>query len=271
MAELRFRQAEVKYQNGLTDDALGDFRRFVRTYAAADLLPDAYFYLGTIYAERGQQREAESALDRVVTSYPQSARSPDAARHLGRLYLDQERHQEALDVYRRLEQARPDDASVVAQARYGQGQALLGLGRAREAEVLLREAVDAAPDAPESIPALLGLARVYDQQGRTGDAIQLYRRVVDRNREEAGAEALYLLGDLLVRLDDPRGAIEELSRMPVLYAGFPDRLAQGYLLQARAFRNLGQTGEASRLYDRVLNEFGGTRFADEAGREKASL
>ncbi len=59
--------------------------------------------------------------------------------------------------------------------------------------------------------------------------------------------------------------------MSVLYAGFPDWLAQGYLLQARAFRNLGQTGEASRLYDRVLNEFGGTRFANEAEREKASL
>ncbi len=135
----------------------------------------------------------------------------------------------------------------------------------------MQQAVDAAPDAPETIPALLGLARVYDQQGRTGDAIMLYRRVVDRSREETGAEALYLLGGLLLRLDNPRSAIEELSRMSVLYAGFPDWLAQGYLLQARAFRNLGQTGDASRLYERVLNEFGGTRFADEAEREKASL
>ena len=271
VAELRFRQAEVKYQNGLSDDALGDFQRFVRNYGTAALLPDAYYYLGTIYTERGQMVEAETALDRVVTSYGQSSRSVDAARQLGSLYLDQDRHQEALDVYRRLEQAQSDDPSVVAEARYGQGQALLGLGRARDAEALLQEAVDAAPDAPETIPAMLGLARVYDEQGRTGDAIMFYRRVVDRSREETGAEALYLLGALLLRLDDPRSAIEELSRMPVLYAGFPDYLAQGYLLQARAFRNLGQTGEASRLYDRVLNEFGGTRFADEAEREKASL
>jgi len=271
VAELRFRQAEVKYQNGLIDDALGDFQRFVRTYGTAALLPEAYFYLGTIYAERGQIADAETALNRVVTSYGQSARSPDAARQLGRLYLDQQRHQEALDVYRRLEQTRPDDASVVAEARYGQGRALLGLGRARDAESLLQQTVDAAPDAPETIPALLGLARVYDQQGRTGDAIRLYRRVVDQSREEAGAEALYFLGGLLLRLDDPRSTIEELSRMSVLYAGFPDWLAQGYLLQARAFRNLGQTGDASRLYDRVLNEFGGTRFADEAERGKASL
>lgn len=271
VAELRFRQAEVKYQNGLINEALTGFQRFVRTYSNAALLPDAYVYLGTIYAERGQLSDAESALERVMTSYGQSTRSPDAARQLGRLYLDQGRHQEALDVYRRLERARPDDASLVAEARYGQGQALLGLGRAREAESLLQEAVDAAPDAPETVPALLGLARVYDAQGRSGDAITFYRRVVDRSREEAGAEALYHLGALLLRLDDPQSALEELSRMTVLYAGFPDWLAQGYLLQARAFRDLGQTGEASRLYDRVLNEFGGTRFADEAQREKASL
>ena len=90
-------------------------------------------------------------------------------------------------------------------------------------------------------------------------------------RDEAGAEALYHLGTLLLRQGEARKAVEELSRMPVLYAGFPDWLAQGFMLQARAFRSLGQTGDASRLYDRVIQEYGGTPYATEAAREKASL
>ena len=148
---------------------------------------------------------------------------------------------------------------------------MLGLGRTDEAETMLREAVDAAPNNPETAPAMLGLARVYQQQGRTNDALQYYRRAVNLSRDEAGAEALYHLGNLLLQEGQARDAIEELSRMQVLFAGFPDWLAQSYLLQARAFRSLGQTGDASRLYDRVIEEYGGTRYADEAEREKASL
>ena len=84
------------------------------------------------------------------------------------------------------------------------------------------------------------------------------------SRDEAGAEALYRLGALLLREGEARSAVEELSRMPVLYAGFSNWLAQGYLLQARAFRSLGQTGDASRLYDKVIQDFNGTPYANEA-------
>ena len=269
--ELRFRQAEVKYQSGKLGEALADFRLFVRSYSNTPLLPDAYYYLGIIYSEQGRTAEAEAALNRVVTSYPQSTRSADAGRQLGRLFLDQARYQEALDVYRRVERNASDDAFLAAEARYGQGQALLGLGQTAEAETMLREAVDAAPNNPDSAPAMLGLARVYQQQGRTNNALQYYRRVVSLSRDEAGAEALYYLGSLLLEEGQARDAIEELSRMPVLYAGFLDWLAKGYLQQARAFRSLGQTGDASRLYDRVIQEYAGTPYADEAEREKASL
>ena len=269
--ELRFRQAEVKYQSGRTGEALADFRLFVRSYSNTPLLPDAYYYLGVIYNEQGRSADAEAALSRVVTSYPQSTRSADAGRLLGRLLLDQERHQEALDIYRRVERSASDDAFLAAEARYGQGLALLGLGQTAQAETMLREAVDAAPNSSETTPAILGLARVYQQQGRTNDALQYYRRAVSLSRDEAGAEALYHLGSLLLQEGQARDAIEELSRMPVLYAGFPDWMARSFLLQARAFRSLGQTGDASRLYDRVIQEYSGTPYADEAEREKASL
>jgi hypothetical protein len=43
------------------------------------------------------------------------------------------------------------------------------------------------------------------------------------------------------------------------------------LTQAQAFKNLGQRGDAMQLYDRVINEFSGTPFADRAEREKAAL
>jgi tetratricopeptide (TPR) repeat protein len=118
---------------------------------------------------------------------------------------------------------------------------------------------------------LLGLARVYEASGRSLEAIQLYRQVVEDSPDETGAEALYRLGDLLIRQGQARAAVEELGRMPVLFSGYSNWLAEGYLAQARAFASMGQRGDAAQMYDRVLEEFRGTIYADRATQEKAAL
>lgn len=269
--ELRFRQAEVKFQSGRIDEALRELQQFIRTSQNENLLADAYFYLGTIFADRGETREAEGYLRQIVDGFPDSNRFPQAARRLGQMLLESNRAQPALSVFRRLETIRSDDDRIVAEARYGQGVALLALGRTDEAERLLREAIEAAPDAPETLPAYLGLARVYEQRGDDREAARLYRQLADQSRDEVGAEALFRLGTLLLQRGDARAAIEELSRVPVLFAGLTEWVAQSYLAQARAFQDLGQPGEAARIYDRVLEEFGGTPFAETARQEKDAL
>lgn len=269
--ELRFRQAEVNYQSGRTDEALRQLQQFVRTGGDDELLSDANYYLGMIFAERDRREEAASYFRQIVENYPGSGHFPDAARQLGRIYLDEERPRDALDVFRSLEQTGGGDDRVTAEARYGQGMALLQLGRRDEAERLLQDAIDAAPEAPESYPAYLGLARVHEEAGRHDEALRLYRLVVQNSRDEIGAEALYRLGTLLRTTDRARQAVDELGRMPVLFTGFTEWVARGYLEQARAFRALGQTGDAVRMYDRVLSEFSGTPFAMAAEQEKAAL
>lgn len=269
--ELRFRQAEVKYQTGQVDEALLDFQRFVRNSENTKLLPDAYFYLGSIFSERNRPQEAEAYLKRIVTRHPQSPRNPDATRKLGDLLLEQNRGQEALDSFKSLENLQSDNQQMVAVARYGQAKALLQLGRRSEAEQLLTELTQAGGDPSELGPVQLGLARVYESEGRTQDAIQMYRSVVENNLDATGAEALSRLGELLIRLGQNRAALEELGKMTVLYTGYSEWVAQGYLLQAAAFQNLGQRGDALQLYNRVIEEYSGTPYAEQAAREKASL
>lgn len=271
VSDLRFRQAEAQYQTGQMEAALEAFQQFVRTSTNPQLLPEAYYYLGTIYSEQNRDTEAETYLRQLVETYPESPRSPDAARRLGQLYLDLGRDEAALRLYRRMEALRPDDARLVAQARYGRGQALLNLGRAEEAEALLQDVVQDAPNAPETLPALLGLARVAERRGDAAAAIQRYRTIVDRSQDEVGAEALYRLGSLLYQRGNPQGAIEELNRLTVLFPGYSDWIARGYLLQADAYQSIGQKGEAARLYDLLLRDYRGTPYAETAERAKAAL
>ena len=283
VAELRFRQAEVKYESGLTDEALADFQQFVRTSENTTLLPQAYFYLGTIYAESGRLAEAENYLAQLIRQFPDSPRRMEALERLGQLYLQSEQYADALDTFRRLEAAAgaPDaggrdgggapggapgggESAMEISARYGQSRALLAMGRRQEAQQVLEDYLDGHPQAEEAGLIQLGLARIYEVQGRLAAAEQLYQRIVQSSRSDAGAEALYLLG-MLQRSDGRlREAIETLSRMPSLFPGAGGWLARSLLAQAETFGSLGETGNAQRLYDRVVDEFTGTPFAAEA-------
>ncbi|GIV62373.1 MAG: hypothetical protein KatS3mg044_1239 [Rhodothermaceae bacterium] len=271
--ELKFRLAEAKFQSGKLEEARLAFLQFIRTTSNEALLPEAYFYLGSIFADRGDTSEAENYFRQLLERYPESRRRIDAARRLGELYLAQERFQEALRAYETLatEAARAGDGYLVAQARYGQSQALMQLGRAAEAERLLQEAIAAAPASPQVIPARLGLARIYEQTGRQREALDLYRTIAQQSKDEHGAEALVRLGELLLAQGNPSAAAEELGKLSVLFPAYTEWQARGYLIQAHAFLRLNQKGEAARIYDILINQFAGTPFAEQAAREKASL
>lgn len=271
LEEMRFRQIEARYQAGQKQEALLGLQTFIGTARTPTFLPDAHYYAGAIYASDQLWPESETHLRRVVEEYPQSPRRGDAARLLGQGFLARNRYEQALDAYRVMEQAQADDPLAVWDARYGQSQALVGLGRTDEAEQLLLEIVTAAPNDPATAPVQLSLARLHEQEGRLADAQRLYKQVASRSPDDTGAEALVRLGNLLLRTDNPRGTLEELARIETTFAGYPDWVAQGLLAQARAHARLSQKQEALRLYDRLIAEFGDTPWAVTAAQEKGTL
>ncbi len=269
--QLRFKQAEVKYQSGRADDALAAFQEFIRAASDEDLIPEAYFYVGSIFRDRRQFTEAESYLRQIVISNSSHPRKPDAADVLGQIYLEQDRSQEALTMFREFRTLARGDERQMSRARYGEAMALLQLGQADAAEVLLRESIEGGSSSAYAVPAMLGLARVYDDAGRFDDAAQAYNRVVSQSPDEQGAEALVRFGRMLLRQNKAAQAVEELGRLQVLFGGYPDWLARGYLVQARAFVALGTTGEAARTYDILIDQFGDYPEAAIAAREKSAL
>lgn len=269
--ELRFRRAEATYQSGSVDRALQLFRRFIRTSNSDALLPEAYFYLGEIYADRDQPQEARTYLQQLVRNYPDSERRPEAALRLGDLSLEQDNAQAALDAYQVVAEDESVNPELRAQALYGQSIALRDLGRRSEAEQLLRRLIEENRGGPLLASARLGLARLYATDGRTAQAEDLFTQVAETSDGETGAEALVRLGMLLREQDQPREAIRQLDRVSALFPGYPEWVARSLLEQARAHRQMGETGEANRIYEQVMAEYGGTPFAEEAETEKAAL
>lgn len=269
--QLRFRQAEVKYQSGREDEALAEFQRFIEEALQDELLPNAYYYLGVIHADRNMTGAAISYFSQLVDRFEDSVYFVEASKLLGRLLLENGDADRAEDVFRRVEEKYQNDPGVVASARYGRSLALSQLGRSEEAESLLQEAINAAPDSDESIPAYLGMARIHLQRGNVEEAETTFRNVVTRSRDETGAEALFLLGSSQFDRNAPELAVETLGRMPVLFAGYSDWVAQGYLKQAQVLESMNKRGEAVRVYDTVITLFPDTEYRALAEREKSRL
>jgi len=268
---LRYHRARGAYQRGESKRALRLFRTFVRTASAETLVPNAYYYLGLLYADTEQYDEAQNYLRQLTDQYPDSEYVPQGSLRLGEILLDQEAYEPALAAYRTAATHDQTRDELRAQARYGQSRALLQLGRTDEADTLLSKILEAGPQGPLRNAARLGLARVRQAQNRTDEALELYRRVIRASDGATGAEALYRLGRQLRRQGAPQTAIRELERMPSLFAGHPEWEARSLLEQARAYRDQGETGQAVQLYDEVQQTYGGTPFAQTAQEEKRAL
>jgi TolA-binding protein len=268
---LRFARAKAAYQSGASQEALRLFQNFVRTSSTPSLLPESYYYLGLLYADQDDPAPAKNYLQQLVDRYPDSEVQPEGALRLGDLYMEDEAYQQAAEAYRAAAESDAIDDELRAQARYGQSTALLNLGRNDEARTLLNRILDEGRGGPLQASARLGLARIYEDEGETDRALNLYRSVAESADSETGAEALYRLGRLLRQQERPRQAIQELDRMSSLFAGYPEWVARSLLEQARAYRQTGQTGQAAQLYDEVVETYGGTPYAETARREREAL
>ena len=268
---LRFARAKAAYQSGESKKALGLFQTFVRTSSATSLLPESYYYLGLLYADQDDPTPAKNYLQQLVDQYPDSEVQPEGALRLGDLYMDDEAYQKAADAYQAAAESDAINDELRAQARYGQSTALLNLDRNDEARDLLNRILNEGRGGPLQASARLGLARIYEEEGRTDEALKLYRTVVESAGSETGAEALFRLGRLLRQQDQPRQAIQELDRMSSLFAGYPEWVARSLLEQARSYREMGQTGQAAQLYDEVTETYAGTPYAETAQQEREAL
>ncbi|PSQ99940.1 MAG: hypothetical protein BRD51_01230 [Bacteroidetes bacterium SW_11_64_17] len=268
---LRYQRARAAFQRGDTERALRLFRAFVRTASTSSFLSGAYYHLGLLNADLDQYTEAKNYLRQLVDQYPDSEYFAEGSLRLGDIHLEQENYQDALAAYRAAAESDQTPEALRAQARYGQGKALLQLNRTDEAEALLSKIIESGVGSPLQEAARLGLGRVREQQDRTNDAQDFYRRVVESADSETGAEALYRLGRTLRAQGDAQAAIRELERMPSLFAGYPEWEARALLEQARSYRALDQTGQAVQLYEQVERRHSGTPFAETAEEERQSL
>jgi tetratricopeptide (TPR) repeat protein len=184
---------------------------------------------------RGQYAAAIPLLEKILKRDPYNL---DSALRLATCYSSLGRNAEAETAFHRAESIAPGSQDV---------ETYMGLHYAKGAEwqraVPLLERVVA--ESPDRVPALEGLERIRERQGRIAEAVQLLERIHGL-RTPSPAE-LVRLGEMQMSIDDTEGAIRSFEQARTAQGnGFTRDLQLGVLYLAS-----GRLEDSRRALDSV--------------------
>nr|WP_307774121.1 serine/threonine-protein kinase [Luteimonas salinisoli] len=216
----------------------------------------------------GRFAEAEAGLVASLADYERIFDKPRGSmlaawRELELLYYRQGRYQQALQARdqwdRLLQEAEPDNREEQAKSRLWRARDLLRLGRAAEAEVLLRAAMpvlqaDGGPGARNRLMAASSALRLACDRALPTMPPETREQALALAREMNGhglvhaAEAHAVVGYCALREGDPRQALLHLQRAAELDAALPPgdaaEVAEHLLWRGQALAALGDTERA---------------------------
>lgn len=193
------------------------------------ILADVAFLRGRIYSDINQIEKSRTAYEKVLQHDPAYR---GAWFNLGNLAFRQERYGDAIAAYRR-ERAYADDTDPKILINIG--RAFIEIGELDSARIAFEQVIEVDSTLAEPY---IRLAFIYDQEGKTERAVELYEKA--HRLEPSNQRYLYLYGSELLESGKLEEAVEHLEEA---VEQNPGDYSSHYNL-GQAFARLGKTGEA---------------------------
>jgi TolA-binding protein len=255
---LRYRQAETVYQTGDYEGAIKEFRQYLRITNSDNLTPEAYSNLGDSYRQTGQVDQAINAYQTIVDEFPNDDQTPSALIILGNLYAEKGSFDTSHDYFEILLEKGPRFSQ---EAYVGMGSASLAAGRTGTAKSEFEEALKINSGNPA---ANVGLGKVAIAESRFEDARALLVPVADKSTTISGAEAQYYLGKIEQDQSNFEAAIENYSKVRVLFEAFEIWVSKALYNSAECHIRLGNRGEAMSILNGIIEKYPDTEGAVQA-------
>lgn len=257
---LRFRQAENLYQSGDYENAIDEFRQYIRVTNNQQLLPEAYFSLANAYEQLDNIQQTIESYQVIVNNYPASGRVGPSLAALGRIFYAQEQYSTSFEYFSRLLDL---DRGYRPEALTGMGNAQFSMDNIDQAKQHYEAALKANRNYD---PAKIGLGKVFLRNNSYSEADDLFGLVAESNTTEIGAEAQYLSGVSRQQQGNYKEALEAYSNVSVLYEAFNDWVARALLKSAECYIQLGNTSEARNTLNSLVEKYPESPEARQAQR-----
>ncbi|MGN8224937.1 tetratricopeptide repeat protein [Gracilimonas sp. BCB1] len=258
--QLRYRQALNVFQSGDYENAIKEFRQYLRVTNSERLMPEAYSNLGEAYRQLDQIDNAITAYQTIVDEFPNDDLASSALTSLGTLNFERGEYDLSHANYVQLLESAP---------RFRQ-EAYVGMGNAS----LAQNNIDQAKQEYESAlqvnanneAAKVGLGKVALANDNYDEARELLFPIAERSTTEIGAEAQFYLGKILQEQDEFNTAIEEYAKVKVLFEAFDYWVSESMYATAECHIRLGNRGEAMTVLNSIINNYPGTDAEQKAQR-----
>ncbi|NQZ12888.1 MAG: tol-pal system protein YbgF [Algicola sp.] len=94
------------------DEAIPEFKRFIKTFPDSEYAPNAYYWLGQLLFNKGNYRQSKTYFERVVNFYPDSNKRSDAVFKLGSIALKTNNTVDAKNLFERVISEYPGTTSA---------------------------------------------------------------------------------------------------------------------------------------------------------------
>jgi len=291
------------YQHEDYAGAIAAYEKFLELFADNPQAMVAQYRLGECRRELGQKENARKQFALVLKRYPNTEVSRRAVYRLGEMdYLDG-RHAEAVETLSPLLTQKETPAPLRNGAAYYSAKSLVELKKWAEAEKIL-EPVSKGKNLEDLGPYILELmGRIYHAQSKSAQALAVWNEAAKlRVPDSLAADLYYEMASLRLETGDAKGAVEAFLQILKQQdnGGYGPAAAVGFLraaYQAEQFKRITESGrkwydrvpqeyraEASYLiasahrrsfewepaiawFEKNLNEFGGSPFAENAAYE----
>lgn len=255
---LRYRQAETVYQTGDYEGAIKEFRQYLRITNSDNLTPEAYSNLGDSYRQTNQIDKAIEAYQTIVDEFPSDDQTPSALIILGNLYSEKGQFDISHNYFELLLEK---GSRFKQEAHVGMGSASLAAGNSGLAKSEFEEALKVNPSNPA---ANVGLGKVAVNEARYDDAKTLLTPVADKSTTISGAEAQYYLGKIEQDQGNFEAAIENYSKVRVLFEAFEIWVSKALYNSAECHIRLGNRGDAISILNGIIEKYPNTEGARQA-------
>ena len=263
--------AGIEADAGRCSDAIPRLQRVLdgRGSVPDSVREQAIYRLAICEYELGGFERTAELLQQLLGDFPKSSLTASACYFCGDSLAKIGRNKPAVKVLKRLIDEYPSDASCSA-AMLRLGECLASLQRWSQSEQTFTTYLERYGDNDSWYQAQFGIGWARENQGRPEEALDAYRRVVDRHQGPTAARAQFQIGECLFARKKYELAVTELLKVDILYS-YPEWSAAALYEAGRCFEAMGKLSEAHEQFSQVAERYRQTAWSKQATQRLAAI